>query len=139
MSQNKQPFLSVQNIKKSYGAVQALGGVSLDVYPGEVVALVGDNGAGKSTTIKMIAGVAQPDEGQILIEGEPTSLNGPAVSEKHGIQTVYQGLALCDNLDIVSNLYLGRELRKSWIPGVLSTLNKTEMERKAGPVLKDLK
>jgi D-xylose transport system ATP-binding protein len=139
MSETKQPFLSVQNIKKSYGAVQALGGVSLDVYPGEVVALVGDNGAGKSTTIKMISGVAQPDEGQILIEGIPTSLNGPAVSEKHGIQTVYQDLALCDNLDIVSNLYLGRELRKTWIPGLLSTLNKTEMERKAGPVLKELK
>lgn len=139
MSENKQPFLSVQNIKKSYGAVQALGGVTFDVHPGEVVALVGDNGAGKSTAIKMIAGVAQPDEGQILIQGKPTALNGPAVSEKHGIQTVYQDLALCDNLDIVSNLYLGRELRKTWIPGVLSTLNKTEMEKKAGPVLKDLK
>lgn len=139
MSENKQPFLSVQNIKKSYGAVQALGGVSFDVYPGEVVALVGDNGAGKSTAIKMIAGVAQPDEGQILIQGKPTSLTGPAVAEKHGIQTVYQDLALCDNLDIVSNLYLGRELRKTWIPGLLSTLNKIEMERKAGPVLKDLK
>lgn len=139
MSENKQPFLSVQNIKKSYGAVQALGGVSFDVYPGEVVALVGDNGAGKSTAIKMIAGVAQPDEGQILIEGKPAALTGPAVSEKYGIQTVYQDLALCDNLDIVSNLYLGRELRKTWIPGLLSTLNKTEMERKAGPVLNDLK
>lgn len=140
MTQNNQtPFLSVQNIRKSYGAVQALGGVSFDVYPGEVVALVGDNGAGKSTTIKMIAGVAQPDTGDILIEGHPTSLNGPNVAEKHGIQTVYQDLALCDNLDIVSNLYLGRELRRSWIPGLFSTLNKTEMENNAGPVLKELK
>lgn len=129
----------MQNIKKSYGAVQALGGVSFDVSPGEVVALVGDNGAGKSTTIKMISGVAQPDDGQIYIEGEPVTLNGPSVSEKHGIQTVYQDLALCDNLDIVSNLYLGRELRKTWIPRVLSTLNKTEMETNAAPVLKDLK
>ncbi|WEG14754.1 ATP-binding cassette domain-containing protein [Pullulanibacillus sp. KACC 23026] len=139
MSEKKTPFLSVQSIKKSYGAVQALGGVSFDVYPGEVVALVGDNGAGKSTTIKMIAGVAQPDEGQILIEGKPVALNGPAISEKYGIQTVYQDLALCDNLDIVSNLYLGRELRKTRIPGVLSTLDKIQMETKAGPVLKDLK
>ncbi len=139
MSQSKQPFLSVQSIKKNYGAVQALGGVSFDVYPGEVVALVGDNGAGKSTTIKMIAGVEQPSEGQILIEGEPAVLDGPAVSERHGIQTVYQDLALCDNLDIVSNLYLGRELRKPIIPGVLSVLNKNEMEQKAAPVLKELK
>lgn len=139
MSENKQPFLSVQNLKKSYGAVQALNGASFDVYPGEVVALVGDNGAGKSTAIKMVAGVDQPDDGQILIQGKPASLNGPSASEKYGIQTVYQDLALCDNLDIVSNLFLGRELRKTWIPGILSTLNKTEMERRAGPVLKDLK
>lgn len=139
MMSDKKPFLKINDIKKSYGAVQALDGVSFEVYPGEVVALVGDNGAGKSTTIKIISGVEQPDTGEIHIEDEVVSLNGPSISEKLGIQTVYQDLALCDNLDIVSNLYLGREIRKTIIPGALSTLDKIEMETKAAPVLRDLK
>lgn len=133
-----QPLLSVQNIKKRFGAVQALTGVSLDVNPGEVVALVGDNGAGKSTTIKMISGVLQPDEGQIVFEGDKVNLTGPAVAEKLGIQTVYQDLALCDNLDIVSNLYLGRELSRPILPGKLRVINRALMEKNALPVLKDL-
>src|SRR3984893_18096016 len=138
MSETKQPFLSVQNIKKRFGAVQALSGVSLDVYPGEVVALVGDNGAGKSTTIKMISGVNQPDEGQIVFEDREVSLTGPVIAEKLGIQTVYQDLALCDNLDIVSNLYLGREMNRTIIPGFPKLIRKSEMEEKALPVLRDL-
>lgn len=133
-----QSLLSVQNIKKRFGAVQALSGVSLDVYPGEVVALVGDNGAGKSTTIKMISGVNQPDEGQIVFEGQKVNLTGPVVAEKLGIQTVYQDLALCDNLDIVSNLYLGRELSHPVLPGKLRVINRHLMEKNALPVLKDL-
>ncbi|UOF91285.1 ATP-binding cassette domain-containing protein [Fodinisporobacter ferrooxydans] len=132
------PLLSVQNIRKRFGAVQALQGVSLDVHPGEIVALVGDNGAGKSTTIKMIAGVEQPDEGNIVFEGEKVFLNGPSIAEKLGIQTVYQDLALCDNLDIVSNLFLGRELRRKLIPGLPKVIRKSEMEEKALPVLRDL-
>jgi D-xylose transport system ATP-binding protein len=132
------PLLSVQNIKKRFGAVQALSEVSLDVYPGEVVALVGDNGAGKSTTIKMISGVNQPDEGQIVFEGREVSLIGPVIAEKLGIQTVYQDLALCDNLDIVSNLYLGRELSRPFLPGKLRVINRHLMEKNALPVLKDL-
>ncbi|MFB5190553.1 ATP-binding cassette domain-containing protein [Alicyclobacillus fastidiosus] len=137
-SAQSSPLLSVQDIRKRFGAVQALQGVSLDVHPGEVVALVGDNGAGKSTTIKMIAGVEQPDEGQIYFEGQPVSLSSPAVAERLGIQTVYQDLALCDNLDIVSNLFLGRELRRTLIPGLPKMLRKSDMEERALPVLRDL-
>lgn len=132
------PILEVENIRKRFGAVQALGGVSLSVAPGEVVALVGDNGAGKSTTIKMIAGVEQPDEGDIRIEGQSVKLTSPVIAEKHGIQTVYQDLALCDNLDIVANLFLGRELSSPIIPGIFRSLKKNEMERHAIPVLNDL-
>ncbi len=132
------PLLSIQNIEKSFGAVKALQGVSLDVHPGEIVALVGDNGAGKSTTIKMIAGVEHPDSGTIEFEGKPVSMTGPADAERLGIQTVYQDLALCDNLDIASNLFLGRELRRTWIPGFTKILKKAEMEERAIPVLKDL-
>ncbi|EJY54809.1 ABC transporter-like protein [Alicyclobacillus hesperidum URH17-3-68] len=118
--------------------MQALDGVTFSVAAGEIVALVGDNGAGKSTTIKMIAGVEQPDEGDILFEGEPVRLNSPAIAEKLGIQTVYQDLALCDNLDIVSNLFLGRELRRTLIPGLVRVLDRNEMERRAMPVLNEL-
>lgn len=132
------PILRVEHLKKSFGAVQALRDVSLEVSPGEVVALVGDNGAGKSTTIKMISGVEQPDEGQISIDGKPVQLASPAAAEKCGVQTVYQDLALCDNLDIVSNLFLGRELKKSVVPGLIRVLRKSEMEEKATPVLRDL-
>jgi len=136
--ENKTPLLSIQHIRKRFGAVQALSDVSLDVYPGEVVALVGDNGAGKSTTIKMIAGVEQPDDGEVLFEGRKVNLSGPAVAERLGIQTVYQDLSLCDNLDIVSNLYLGRELTKPGLPGPLRVMNGDQMEKNALPVLKDL-
>lgn len=102
------------------------------------MALVGDNGAGKSTTIKMIAGVEQPDEGEIVFEGESVKLTSPSMAEKLGIQTVYQDLALCDNLDIVSNLYLGREITRTLIPGLIRVMNKNEMEQRAIPVLKEL-
>ncbi|WP_067619616.1 ATP-binding cassette domain-containing protein [Alicyclobacillus acidiphilus] len=130
--------LEVRNITKRFGAVQALAGVTFEVARGEVVALVGDNGAGKSTTIKMIAGVEQPDEGEIVFEGESVKLTSPSMAEKLGIQTVYQDLALCDNLDIVSNLYLGREITRTLIPGLIRVMNKNEMEQRAIPVLKEL-
>lgn len=135
---SEEPLLSVQGLRKRFGAVQALENVSFDVYPGEVVALVGDNGAGKSVAIKTIAGVNQPDEGKIYFEGNLVSLSSPSVAEKLGIQTVYQDLALCDNLDIVSNLFLGRELKKTIIPKLLNVVQKSEMEKKAVPVLRDL-
>lgn len=140
MEQGKagKPILEIRDIRKKFGAVQALGGVSFHVSAGEVVALVGDNGAGKSTTIKMIAGVEQPDEGEIVFEGHSVKLSTPVVAEKLGIQTVYQDLALCDNLDIVANLFLGREIARTLIPGVIRVMDKPEMERRAVPVLRDL-
>ena len=121
-----EPLLFAQQITKTFGAVQALKGVDLAVSAGEVVALVGDNGAGKSTLIKTLAGVQPPDAGQIFFEGEPVSLGNPAASSELGIATIYQDLALCDHLDVVANLYLGRERRN---PGRL--LNEQEMELKA--------
>ena len=119
-------LLFAQQITKTFGAVQALKGVDLAVSAGEVVALVGDNGAGKSTLVKTLAGVQSPDTGQIFFEGKPVSLDTPAASSELGIATIYQDLALCDHLDVVANLYLGRERRNA---GRL--LNEQEMELKA--------
>ncbi|ATY85121.1 sugar ABC transporter ATP-binding protein [Kyrpidia spormannii] len=134
----QKPLLRVEHLRKSFGAVQALHDVSLEVWPGEVVALVGDNGAGKSTTVKIISGVERPDGGKIFVDGRRVTLSGPADAERLGIQTVYQDLALCDNLDIVSNLFLGRERTRPVIPRLLHVLRKAEMEEAAIPVLQKL-
>ncbi|WP_260349547.1 ATP-binding cassette domain-containing protein [Alloyangia mangrovi] len=107
---SRMPILSLKDIGKHYGGVTALSGVSFDVAPGEVVALAGDNGAGKSTMIKIISGIIAADEGQILFDGKPATMSAPQDANDLGIQTVYQDLALCDNLDTVQNLFLGREL-----------------------------
>ena len=104
-----QALLELKGVFKRFGAVTALSGVDFHVSPGEVMALVGDNGAGKSTMIKAIAGIHPIDEGQILWEGKPVQINGPKDSARLGIEVVYQDLALCDNLDVVANLFLGRE------------------------------
>ncbi|HJQ05241.1 MAG TPA: ATP-binding cassette domain-containing protein [Nocardioides sp.] len=106
------PLLQLRGIQKSFGAVHVLRGVDLDVRPGRVTALVGDNGAGKSTLIKGIAGIHAFDEGEYLFEGSPVSVKGPRDSNALGIEVVYQDLALCDNLDVVRNMFLGRELIK---------------------------
>ncbi len=97
------------DIRKSFGAIEALRGVNLHVKPGEVVGLVGDNGAGKSTLMKMLSGAEIPDSGRILVDGEPLPLTGPGSSRAHGIEMVYQDLALCNDLDVAANLFLGRE------------------------------
>jgi len=110
-----QPVLELRGVSKRFGAVQALTGVDLAVHAGEVVALVGDNGAGKSTLVKAIAGVNQPDEGDIVWEGTPVGIKGPHDAQKLGIATVYQDLALADNLDVVGNLFLGSEIRRAGI------------------------
>lgn len=102
--------LSLAGVSKRFGAVQALKDIDFDVHAGEVVALVGDNGAGKSTLVKTIAGVYTPDEGEMHFDGEPASVSSPAEAQQLGIATVFQDLALCDNLDVVANLFLGREL-----------------------------
>jgi ABC-type sugar transport system ATPase subunit len=108
-----QPLLSLRNVNKSFGSVYALRGASVDVHAGEVVALVGDNGAGKSTLVKVIAGVHNRDSGDYEIEGKPVNISSPSDATTYGIQTVYQDLALCYNLDAVQNLFLGRELTGS--------------------------
>jgi D-xylose transport system ATP-binding protein len=105
------PVLSLRGICKRFGAVQALTGVDFDIRTGEVVGLVGDNGAGKSTLIKVISGVGPADQGTILWNGDPVRIDRPLDAQRLGIATVYQDLALCDNLDVVGNLFLAREDR----------------------------
>jgi D-xylose transport system ATP-binding protein len=131
---DRQPILQLRHISKHFGAVQALSEVDFDVYPAEVVALVGDNGAGKSTLVKTIAGINIPDSGEILFEGHHVAIHGPRDPVALGISTVYQDLALCDNLDVVANLYLGREELQ---PPIL-LLSEEKMEQRAREVLKTL-
>src|SRR5262245_37767301 len=131
-------LLELKGISKRFGAVQALTTVDFEVHPGEVVALVGDNGAGKSTLIKIISGIIPIDEGQVLFEGRPVSLNGPQASSSLGIATVYQDLALCDNLDVVGNLFLGREQRAAGVGKVVGWLDETLMEQQASSLLQRL-
>lgn len=126
------PVLELSGISKRFGAVQALSEVSLDVHQGEVVALLGDNGAGKSTLVKVIAGVNPADSGEIRWEGRAVPVHRPSDAQYLGIATIYQDLALCDNLDIVANLFLGNERIKA---GMLDEL---EMERKAQDLLDSL-
>jgi len=111
-SASVEPMLSLRGIQKSFGAVHVLRGVDLDVRPGHVTALVGDNGAGKSTLIKGIAGIHSFDEGEYSFLGRPVTVHGPKDANDLGIEVVYQDLALCDNLDVVDNMFLGRELKK---------------------------
>ena len=107
------PVLELSGVSKSFGAVQALYEVDFRVASGEVMALVGDNGAGKSTLIKCIAGIHPADSGEIRFEGRPVNIHGPKDAADLGIEVVYQDLALCDNLDVVHNMFLGRELTSS--------------------------
>ncbi|MER5479650.1 ATP-binding cassette domain-containing protein [Streptomyces sp. NPDC002734] len=126
------PVLALRGASKRFGAVQALTDVHLEVHAGEVVALVGDNGAGKSTLVKAIAGVHPIDEGAIEWEGRPVQIHKPHDAQELGVATVYQDLALCDNLDVVGNLYLGRELRRRGV------LDEVTMEQKARELLSTL-
>lgn len=135
---NQVPRLELKNVSKTFGAVRALSEVDFNVYPGEVVGLVGDNGAGKSTLIKVMSGAYQPDTGDYYIEGQKVSITGPQEATRLGVETVYQDLSLCDNLDVVANMYLGREARQVIIPKLLRPLRETEMERRTLEVLKVL-
>jgi len=130
----RQPLLQLRGISKAFGAVQALSNVDFEVYPGEVVALVGDNGAGKSTLIKVMAGIYIPDSGEVWFEGRHVPVHGPRDSATLGIATVYQDLALCDNLDVVANLYLGREE----VARPAQLISEERMEFRAREVLKSL-
>jgi D-xylose transport system ATP-binding protein len=128
----EQPILSLRGIEKSFGAVHVLKGVDFDVRPGQVTALVGDNGAGKSTLIKGIAGIYGFDDGEYFFEGEPVTVHNPRDANDLGIEVVYQDLALCDNLDVVHNMFLGRELTHSRL------LDEATMETRARETLDGL-
>jgi D-xylose transport system ATP-binding protein len=132
-TQTETPVLELQGVSKSFGAVQALFEVDFHVYAGEVMALVGDNGAGKSTLIKCIAGIHPSDSGEFRFEGEPVHIHGPKDAARLGIEIVYQDLALCDNLDVVENMYLGRELTDG-----LKRMDETAMEARARETLRGL-
>jgi D-xylose transport system ATP-binding protein len=133
-----EPILSCKGVSKSFGPVQALNDVDFDVNRGEVVALVGDNGAGKSTLIKAIAGIYSIDSGQFLFEGSPVSISGPKSATDLGIATVYQDLALCDNLDVVANLFLGQESVHAGAGRAARVLDETEMEHRSHDLLEQL-
>src|SRR5579872_4052594 len=126
------PLLELRNITKAFGSVNALTDVDFEVREGEVMALVGDNGAGKSTLIKCVAGTHLPDSGEIFFEGQEVNIHTPKDAARLGIEVVYQDLALCDNLDVVQNMYLGREANRFEI------LNESLMEENTASTLKSL-
>ena len=138
MNANGAPVLALEKVSKSFGPVQALQDVDFEVRPGEVVALVGDNGAGKSTLVKAIAGIHGIDSGRIMFDGEPVRVSTPTDAVELGIATVYQDLALCDNLDVVENLFLGREERSGGVATLTRQLDETSMERQAHELLDNL-
>jgi D-xylose transport system ATP-binding protein len=127
------PILELRGVSKRFGAVRALHEVDFQVHAGQVMALVGDNGAGKSTLIKCVAGIYPIDDGQVYFGGEPVSIHGPKDAADLGIEVVYQDLALADNLDVVQNMYLGREEKTRF-----RTLDETKMERRAVETLASL-
>ena len=132
MTQSTEPILQLRGVDKSFGAVQVLHGVDLSIYPGQVTALVGDNGAGKSTLVKCVAGIYSIDAGDYLFEGKPVQVSNPRDAAALGIEIVYQDLALCDNLDIVQNMFLGREPKSGIV------LDEGQMEIKARDTLASL-
>jgi len=125
-----QPLVAMRGMSISFGGVRAVDNVSLDLHPGEVVGLLGHNGAGKSTFIKMLSGAYRPDAGEIRIDGQAVTINSPRDARRHGIETIYQTLALADNLDAAANLFLGRELRTAW-----GTLDDVAMEAETRQVM----
>jgi ABC-type sugar transport system ATPase subunit len=134
------PVLAVRDAQKRFGAVHALRGVSLEAYRSEVLALLGDNGAGKSTLVKCISGVHALDAGEVLLDGEGVAIPSPAAARRAGIETVYQDLALFDNLTPAQNFYCGRELAfPAWLPQGLRFLKSSVMDRETGAVLDRLK
>ena len=132
------PVLALKGVSKSFGPVQALSEIDFEVHDREVVALVGDNGAGKSTMVKTIAGIHSADEGQILFDGQEVKISGPTDATALGIATVYQDLALCDNLDVVENLFLGQEEIGDGPAAVVRQLDETTMEKRTGELLSRL-
>jgi len=132
-----QPILQVKDLYKRFGGLVAVDHVSLDIYPGEVIGILGDNGAGKSTLIKMISGAYKPDGGQILLNGEVVSFSTPLEARRRGIETIYQDLALCENLDASANIFLGRERMRHQL-GIFRVLDRPYMLRESRQVLDQL-
>lgn len=130
--------LEGRGLRKAYGPITAVDGVDLTVRAGEITAIVGDNGAGKSTLVKMLAGAVEPDAGQILVDGSPAALRSPHDAREHGIETIFQDLALAPNRDVVANLFLGRELMLPGPLGVLGVLDRAEMRRRAAEQVRSL-
>ncbi len=136
MTEPSQPVLSIRHAHKRFGAIHALQDVSLDAWPGEVLALLGDNGAGKSTLVKCISGIHALDEGEMLLHGRPVTLSSPTAARAAGIETVYQDLALFDNLSPAQNFYAGREISyPAWLPRPLRFLDKAAMKQTAAEVI----
>lgn len=136
----KTPVLEARGLVKRYGNVTALDGTDFDLYPGEILAVIGDNGAGKSSLIKALSGAVVPDEGEILLDGKPVHFKSPLDARRHGIETVYQDLAVAPAMDIASNLFLGREIRRPGILGaVFRMLDKKKMLADSINYMQDLK
>jgi simple sugar transport system ATP-binding protein len=133
------PLIEMRGIEKAFGAVRALQSASLMIAPGEVLGLVGDNAAGKSTFMKVLTGVHQPDAGEIVFEGRPVTFRSPGDSRALGIEMIYQNLALAQNLDVVANVFLGREHTRAVIPGVVNRLDEPRMERETRKLLDRLR
>ena len=137
MMADVRPILQVKDLYKHFGGLVAVDHVSLDIHPGEVVGLLGDNGAGKSTLIKMISGAYKPDGGQILLDGAAVSFATPLEARRRGIETIYQDLALCENLDASANIFLGRERMRHQL-GIFRVLHRSYMLRESRQVLDQL-
>jgi ABC-type sugar transport system ATPase subunit len=133
-----EPLLSVRNMSKIFGGLVAVDDVSLDVRRGEVVGLLGDNGAGKSTLIKCVSGVYQAEEGEIVLEGKPVAFASPMDARRVGIETIYQDLALANNLDVGANIFLGREVKKRYFGGLVQTLDDKLMLKESRQTLDSL-
>ena len=135
-----EPVLAIRNMTKRFGGLTAVNGVSCEIFPGEVVGLLGDNGAGKSTLIKCVSGVHHADEGEIWFEGRKSSFARPIDARREGIETIYQDLALANNLDVPANIFLGREAKNHYFGGLVKTLDEKKMlaEARAGLAALDI-
>ena len=131
-------LLEARGMVRTYGSVVALDGADFDIEAGQVTALIGDNGAGKSTLVKILSGTEQFEEGEVTLEGQKVVFNNPAAARSHGIETVFQDLALCPHLDPVENLYLNREIKRSGVLGLLGFMDRKAMRNRSVEVFTDL-
>ncbi|MDX8482071.1 ATP-binding cassette domain-containing protein [Mesorhizobium sp. VK24D] len=134
-----EPLLSLRNITKRFGGLVAVNNLSCEINRGEVVGLLGDNGAGKSTLVKCISGVYHADEGEMFFEGKPAQFAHPIDARRHGVETIYQDLALANNLDVGANIFLGREVKKRHFGGLIKTLDDQQMLRESRRTLESLR